>query len=281
MKGAQKRMKKIRKSMYYILLFSIVLGACGNQDKADADLLNQINEQVERLHNEEMTDLAEDVSVENFAEVEESIEAVNDADLNEANAKTFKQIEESYHHAVEMFELEEEIQDLFVENVVVAEVQLEDLTQLSTRLAEIDPAKWTGYVPRQEEKLVEAEEQLVKRKDAHELVDQLYANRNQVNREVTREEERIAREAVALVKNNTVREELENRLEKVDQTLTHVEAEYEQAKQGVGFFEGMYLSYDNFILYIDEKQHLLAENEASDNLVYYEVTDIINNTGKG
>lgn len=273
-------MKKIKKYTYYLVLFSIVLGACGRQDKADAEQLNQINEQVESLYNEEMNDLAEANLIKKFEEVEESMQAINEVDLNEENEKTLKQIEGLYDNAVDMYELEEDIQELFAAEIVVAEVEFEDLAHLSARLSEIDQVKWTNYVSRQAEKLVEAEKQLENIAVATKLVDQFYLDEDRVNHEANREEESTAKEAVAQVKNEAIREDLEKRLEKVSQTLTKVEEEYKKATEGVGFFKGMYLSEDNFILYIDEKQYFIAQNEASDNFFYYEVTEIIKNTGK-
>lgn len=278
MEKREKR-EKIKKLTYSIIFFAIMLSACGRQDQADAKQLEQINEQVENLHNKEMTDLAESVSVEVFKEIEESLQAVDEAALNEANRQTFEQIEGLYQNALEMYILEEDINELFVGDSIEAKVQQADITLLSTRLAEINQEKWTRYIPRQKEKLVEAEEQLKKIKVATDLVEQFYLDEGRVTREVKRDEENITKEAIDQVKNQKIREELKKLLEKVDQTLTKAEEEQRQAIDGVGLFEGMYLSSDNFILYIDEKQHFVAENEANDNVVYYEVTEIINNNG--
>lgn len=273
-------MKRIKKFSFYIIILSIFLTACGQQDKQDAERLSQLNGEVENLFNDEMNDLAEDLSAEKFEEVKKSIEEENEEELNEENTQYFIEIKNSYLNALDMQTLETDIEQLFTEKQLNEEFGEKEIELLSQRLSEINAEKWTNYVTRQEEKLAEAEGQITKIQDAETLVNDLYLDGDRVNRDASREDEKAAQEAVAEVKNDNLRLELEERLEKVNQTLTKAEEEYKKATTGLGYFEGMYLSYDNYILYLDEDDFYIAYNDASDHMAVYELTDILTNTGK-
>lgn len=274
-------MKNVKKLGYLIILLSFVLVGCGQRDKKDAERLGLLHDKVESLFNDEMTDLAANNSAIEFEETALDIEREKDHTLNEENESFFLETEELYQEAVEMDKLEKEIDGLYSGEAVKEGVDDQEIENLSLRLVDIDSSKWTDYVPRQEERLAEANDQLEKVKLAADLVADLYADYSVVKSNLTREEEKQARKAVEEVKNEKIRENLEKRLEKVDQKLIKLEEEKEKkAAEGMGFFEGMFLSSDNFILYLDENLLLVAQNDASDHMAYYEITDILSNTGK-
>lgn len=273
-------MKSVRKYSYVILLLLFVLAGCGRKDEKDAERLSQLNSQVESLYNEEMDDLADYTSAKEFEEAKASVSAETESELSEENEAYFKEIEALYQNAIVMNELEADINDLFNEEIVKEETEMQSIDALSESLDAIDSETWSSYVPRQREQLVEAKEQLEQIQLAEELVTDLYRADDEVNPEATREEEEAAKEAVGKVKNQEVKARLEERLKTVDERFTEWEEEAKKANEGVGYFEGMYLSDENIILYLDEELYFLAENVASDNLVHYEVTEILENTGE-
>lgn len=274
-------MKKIKRFGYLIILLSLVLVGCGRKDEKDAKRLDLLNDKVESLFNEEINDLAANNTAIEFEETAADIESEKEYTLNEENESFFLEIEELYQDGVSMYELENEINSLYSGEAIKEGVNDKEIEALSLGLADIDSTKWTGYVPRQEERLAEANDQLEEVKLAAELVADLYSDYSVVKSELTREEEKNARKAVEKVKNENIRANLEKRLEKVDEKLKKLEEEEEKkATEGIGFFEGMFLSSDDFILYLDDSLLLVAQNDASDHMAYYEVTDILSNTGK-
>lgn len=277
-----RRIKTIKKITYTILVLSLILVACGGKDQEAAERLSQLNVEVESLYNEEMNDLREELSTEDFDKVEASIEveAKDKEEFNKENTETLEKIESLYQNAVVMHELDNEIQELFNEEILHEKVEMEEIDDLSTRLSEIDGEQWTVYVNRQEEMLNEARAQLVTIQDAEELVNKLSFEDGKVSAEATREGEKAAQDAVSQIKNESIRALYEKRLEDVDEVLTALEVERKKATEGVGHFGGMYLSSDNILLYIDNKKTIFAENIVSDNSAYYEIRKVINNTGK-
>lgn len=273
-------MKRVKKLTYYILLFSLILGACSRKDQEDAERLKEVHVQTESLYNDELNDLVEDISAKNLVRVEVAIESEKKEEFNEENELTLEEIEELYQIALNLYELEEDIHELFIDDIVTQEIGTKEIDQLSTRLSKVNSEKWTKYVSKHEEKLSDGRKQIESIQRAEESLDNLYLEDGQVNSEVSPEEERVAQEVVAQVKNKKIREELENRLEKVNLTLTKLEEEHKKATEGLGYFEGMYLSSDNFLLYIDKENFYIAQNVASDNARFYEVTEIIKNTGQ-
>lgn len=209
--------RNIKRISLYIVLFSLILGACGRQGKEDTARLMGINQQIQELYSEETEDLTEDISKENFDEIKVKIELEKERQLNKENQKTFEKIVNSYENIVFMYELEEDLQALLINKNSLEEQHVEVIEDLSMRLTEVDSKKWANYVTRQEGKL--------------------------------------------------------------DEVLAQLEVNRKKATKDVGYFEGMYLSDDNFILYIDNKKTIFTENTLSDGSAYYELQKVINNTG--
>lgn len=263
---------------FYLIVFSIVLGACGRKNQEDAERLEQISEVVESLYNEEKNDLAADISETKLAEVEKSIEVEKENERNEENENTFQMIESSYQNAAMMFELEQDIANLFTDETIVQEkITQADVENLIERLEEIDRIKWTPYVNRQEEGLVNATEQLDQIQVAKEMVNELYVN-EEVKTDVNQEELRIAQERVAKIKNSTIRADLDKRLEKVEQILIERTAAAKAAKSIGGFVGYYHNEEDNFFIMITEDTYEGFRPE-TDAVFYYEIFEIIHNSG--
>lgn len=274
-------MNKFRKISYFLLLFSIVLMACGRQDKKDSERLEEMNAAVKSLYNVERNDLAEGLTVEHFEEVEAEILAENREDLSEENTERFNEIESLFENAGKMYELEESIHQLFVEDgreIIKEKVKGEEVERLFTSLAEIDSDQWVKYYEKQEAKLIVAEEQVEQIQLARDLVAYLYLEDNQVNPEASREEEKQAKEAVAQIKNETVQSKLDQKLEQIAVYLTEKE-EAERAAKSIGDFAGYYHdATDNFLIHITEDR---CEGFVphSDVFFDYEIVEIIHNSG--
>lgn len=286
-------MKKMQQLTYITILFTLVLVGCGRKDEADAERLVQVHEQVEALYNEEMNDLADDLSTGELEEVEDTIQVEKEEELSENNEETLNQIEGLFNHAVNLYELEEEIHALFKDGILIEKVRSEEIDELSQRLNEINQEKWTSYVDRQEEKLIKAEEQFATIKQAKESIASLYEKEGQVRSEVTRADENTAQEAVAQVQNENIQIELQEQLKKVEATLTEREVaeqaareaeeaarkEAEKATKSIGDFAGYYHEEEyNYLITISENNYK-GYIPHSGSFFDYEIVEIIQNTG--
>lgn len=270
-------MKKIKKSTYFVLLFAFVLGACGRKDQADAERLSELNAQVESLYNDEMNDLAEDLSTEDFEAVEEGIDAEAEEEFSEENEESYAEIVEDFQQALTLYELERAIQELFIDELVREELDSKELDELSSRLSVIDEEEWTNYLSRQNEALSEAEAQFEQLELAKELVADLYGEDDQVSEEATREDEERAQVAVVEVKHETVRMNLDERLAKVDQVLTEREAE--KRAKSIGDFAGYYHdpAYGDLITITENSYEGFVPNSGF--FYDYDIVEIIHNSG--
>lgn len=285
-------MKKIKKLTYIFLFSSLVISGCGRKNKEAAARLDKLDENVATLYNDEKNDLHTDISEEKITEISLKLDEEKEQkeELNDENTEKLDDIEASFNQAEKMYEFDHEVQKLFeADDILKEEATLEQIEAAERRLADFDIAKLNKFVDRHEKLFLTARSQLKIRAQAERLVENLFENEETVRTNATRVQEKEAHEAVEKIKNETLQEKYKKRLEKVNATITKAEKAEEERKRkeaeekaakSIGDFEGMYLSEDNFIYYLDEKVYLIAENIESDNLVIYQIQEIRNNTGQ-
>lgn len=285
-------MKKIKKTAYVLMFTSLILLGCGRKNKEATARLDKLDENIATLYNEEKNDLHKDISEEKIAEISSQLdeEMEQKENLNDENQEKLDASEESFTQAEKMYEFDREVKTLFeADDILNEEATLEQIEAAERRLADFDIAKLTAFFDRHEKLFLAARSQLKVRNQADRLVERLFENEETVREDATRVQEKEAHEAVEEIKNEALQEKYKKRLEKVNTAITKREKEEEERKRkeeeekrarSIGDFEGMYLSDDNFIYYLDEKVYLITENIESDNLVIYEIQEIRDNTGQ-
>lgn len=292
-------MKQTKLIFIPLLLVILLITACGKQDEADAERLNEIEQEVLTLFNEEETDLAKGLTEEKLIEVQEAIKEEKDTDFNEENAEKMLSIQEKYELVVNMFDLDGEIQQLFDDEVLQETVKKRDIIAAEDKLASFEEASVDLFVERQSELLSEASEQFDIIEEARSLLDELFTD-DKINDGVTREAEASAKDLVARVKNQAIKESLETRLAKVDAYLEDREEaarqkELEEKKQreveekrkeeerkkaaaNIGNFAGYYLAEDGLLCEVTASR-FDCFMPFSDVIMYSKIDKIIENTG--
>lgn len=292
-------MKKIKKTVYVLMFTSLILLGCGRKNKEATARLDKLDENIATLYNEEKTDLHKDISEEKIAEILSQLdkEMEQKEKLNDENQEKLDTSEESFTQVEKMYDFDREVKKLFeADDILKEEATLEQIEAAERRLADFDIAKLPAFFDRHEKLFLAARSQLKVRSQADRLVERLFENEETVREDATRAQEKEAHEAVEEIKNEALQEKYKNRLEKVNTSITKREKEEEERKRkeeeehkrkeeekrarSIGDFEGMYLSADNFIYYLNEKTYMIVQNAASDNMVIYEIQEIRDNTGQ-
>ena len=298
-------MRKIKKVFILSFLSFLVLSGCGKKHEEDAERLDEIDSKIELLFNEDRSDLADNISEEKLDDVNDLINEEEETEFNEENSEKMKSILSYYTLASSMYELDQQISDLFKDEILKENASKEDIDEVKEELKTFDENEQGTFVKRQSDLIEQADEQLEAIEEAESLVGDLFTEDDEVKEDISREDEDKAQDAVAEVKKQEVKEKLSSKLEKVDKELTKreeearkkkeeeeqkqkeeeerkrkEEEEKQKAAKSIGDFKGNYITDDDFIIYITETEWLSFPNAPTDFFSDREITEIINNTGR-
>lgn len=213
----------------FLLLF-ILLSACTNEDEETAERIDNIQDKVSALYKEDQKDIT-DFSDEDRKEIETLIEneTADKADLNEENTAYLKEVQEDYEQATALQTLENEVTDLFDDDVLKKKYTKEDITELKNDLEKYKKQQ-TKFYDDKKSQLDDAEEQEEKSDKANQAVADLFED-EEVKEGVNRESEEEANELADKVKNQDVKDSLKDSLAQVDKHLTDQEKKKEEEEQ--------------------------------------------------
>lgn len=206
----------------------LVVTSCGKKDEEDAARLSDIKAHLEVLFNDEEDDLSNRVNREELDNIAQMMEAEKETDFNEENERTMESLQSTYTLVVSMFELDEQVNELFAEGVIKESVSTDQVTSLLVELETFGQENIKTFIERQTTLLKEAITQLEIIEKAEDLVEQLFTKEGKVKKQATREEEKNAKQAVTEIQNKNIQETLFNKLEEVDHSITKAEEEAER-----------------------------------------------------
>lgn len=294
--------------LLFILTGLFFLAACASKkDEEDALRLGEIEGMIQAVFNEDQSDLAAGLSLEELAEIGEALKQEDETELSEENAEFLEQLKAEFQLTNSMFELDLAFRDLLDDGVLAADMTREDLDLLAEMLSAYE-SKAEGFFNRLSPLLEEALDQFKLIEEARALVDELFENDGPASG-VSREEEAEAREAVQRLVNEEIRTELLEALAEVDKFLAGQEeaerkAEEERRKKeekerkrkeeeerrkqeeeerrakSIGDFAGYYIS-DEIYPYICEvtEERFDCFVPESDILAFSTIKEIVHNTG--
>lgn len=217
-------MRKILVVFSVFLVMFVVVTGCTNKNKEAAERIDTIQSEVADLYNKDASDLA-DFSDEDTEEIESLIDQEDEdkADLNEENTDDLQEVQGEFNQAKDLHTLENKIDDVFDEDIVKKKYTKDDITALKNDIKTYKSSQ-TAFYKEQENKLTDAEEQVKERDQAKAAVDDLFAD-DKVKEDVSREDEEKADELTDKVKNEEIKDSLEDSLAEVDNYLTDKEEE--------------------------------------------------------
>lgn len=217
-------MRKILVVFSVFLVMFVVVTGCTNKNKEAAERIDTIQSEVADLYNKDASDLA-DFSDEDTEEIESLIDQEDEdkADLNEENTDDLQEVQGEFNQAKDLHTLENKIDDVFDEDIVKKKYTKDDITALKNDIKTYKSSQ-TAFYKEQENKLTDAEEQVKERDQAKAAVDDLFVD-DKVKEDVSREDEEKADELTDKVKNEEIKDSLEDSLAEVDNYLTDKEEE--------------------------------------------------------
>lgn len=212
----------------FCLLLAAIFAGCGSekddseeQAKEDAERIASIKEKAETLYNEDKTDLAEGLTMEQINEVVELIMAEIDKAFSPENESELLLTYDMTDRAKSMFELDNEIHSLFVKDDILAkDVTLDTIEDLKETL-EIYRALNEYY-----ERLTEKIEVAFAQSEHIELVMSYFESfiqDGEIITDVTEQDVKEAEELLKEIKNNEIRKELTKHLNRLVAAVETIE----------------------------------------------------------
>lgn len=209
------------KSYYGVLITLIIVGIASfsfYQRKQEERLLefegyeiSSIEDRVDALYNKEKTDIVEDISEDEFDDLDQIFLKLEEKDLHKENERRIRDMGLGFLMAREMNRMQENIRSLFDNKVVVSSAKVKDIERLEK---EIEPFNsYSVYYERNKNLLDEGKEQLVQIKEAKDLVKSLLDDEGNLLPGVTQDDLNEALELIEDIKNTDVRAALTDALD--------------------------------------------------------------------
>ena len=180
-----------------------------------------VEARVNKLYNEDKTDISENIADDEFDEINELLQDLNSKDFHPKNVERLFAVEKEYQTAMEMNALEVNIKDLFVEKEIIEEnISVNAIEDYETQLQSFQEKM--AYYDRNSQALESAKQQARDMEEAIVFVANLFED-DLVRMDITRENEEEAHELVEKIKNKEVRKRLLAQLETVNLALNEAE----------------------------------------------------------
>lgn len=180
-----------------------------------------VEARVNKLYNEDKTDISENIADDEFDEINELLQDLNSKDFHPKNVERLVAVEKEYQTAMEMNALEVNIKDLFVEKEIIEEnISVNAIEDYETQLQSFQEKM--AYYDRNSQALESAKQQARDMEEAIVFVANLFED-DLVRMDITRENEEEAHELVEKIKNKEVRKRLLAQLETVNLALNEAE----------------------------------------------------------
>lgn len=193
------------------------------------DQVEQISAEVDALYSDEThAMLADTATMEQVVAIEEDVDALNSNENHtEESAKALEETTTELNNAKLMVDLRDSANALFKEGILIQGSDIAAVEAKATELNEIKPDFVASIMPT----INEAKNQQTLINNATKLVNSLFTaeDRKVIREDVTREEYQAAADAVALIKDPAIKEQLQASLKVVNDDLTKKEAEAEAA----------------------------------------------------
>ena len=205
-----------RRSYYILLIGLIIIGIVTinfYQRKQEERMLafegyeiSTIADRVNALYNEEKTDIADDLTDEEFEDLEIILEDLSTKDLTNSSEKDIQSMHVEFLEARDMYTIQNDIENLFEQKIIIRTVNLDKVSKLENKLEAYTTR--TVYYDRNKKLVEEANEQLTIIKEARNFVENLHDDEGNLRADLTQEELDEARELTSLIKNNEIKSEL-------------------------------------------------------------------------
>lgn len=205
-----------RRSYYILLIGLIIIGIVTinfYQRKQEERMLafegyeiSTIADRVNALYNEEKTDIADDLTDEEFEDLEIILEDLSTKDLTNSSEKDIQSMHVEFLEARDMYTIQNDIENLFEQKIIIRTVNLDKVSKLENKLEAYTTR--TVYYDRNKKLVEEANEQLTIIKEARNFVENLHDDEGNLRADLTQEELDEAQELINLIKNNEIKAEL-------------------------------------------------------------------------
>ena len=205
-----------RRSYYILLIGLIIIGIVTinfYQRKQEERTLafegyeiSTIADRVNALYNEEKTDIADDLTDEEFEDLEIILEDLSTKDLTNSSEKDIQSMHVEFLEARDMYTIQNDIENLFEQKIIIRTVNLDKVSKLENKLEAYTTR--TVYYDRNKKLVEEANEQLTIIKEARNFVENLHDDEGNLRADLTQEELDEAQELINLIKNNEIKAEL-------------------------------------------------------------------------
>lgn len=184
--------------------------------------ITSIESRVAALFNNEKTDIQKNISVE-LVNLEQTFLELNEKDLSNRTKSEIKDIEDEFLDAKEMYELQGDISDIFVEkDILRKDVTADDIKELQSSLEIFEDR--TVYYNRNNDLLTDARVQIETIEEATELVEQLLIE-GSPKEDIDEEKLKKLEELVNQIKDEAIKDRLLERIENVRLVLKEAEEE--------------------------------------------------------
>lgn len=168
--------------------------------------ISTIADRVNALYNEEKTDIADDLTDEEFEDLEIILEDLSTKDLTNSSEKDIQSMHVEFLEARDMYTIQNDIENLFEQKIIIRTVNLDKVSKLENKLEAYTTR--TVYYDRNKKLVEEANEQLTIIKEARNFVENLHDDEGNLRADLTQEELDEAQELINLIKNNEIKAEL-------------------------------------------------------------------------
>lgn len=182
--------------------------------------ITSIESRVDDLYNDDKTDIQENIAPE-LANLEPIFLELNEKNLSQRSKRRVQDLETAFLNAKEMYELQEDILDLFrEEDIVRKNASTDDIEELQALLVPFEDR--TVYYSRNYDLLTDARVQIETIEKATELVEQLMEE-GQLNEDIDEAELEELEELVKQIKDESIQERLLQQIESTRLALDAME----------------------------------------------------------
>lgn len=168
--------------------------------------ISTIADRVNALYNEEKTDIADDLTDEEFEDLEIILEDLSTKDLTNSSEKDIQSMHVEFLEARDMYTIQNDIENLFEQKIIIRTVNLDKVSKLENKLEAYTTR--TVYYDRNKKLVEEANEQLTIIKEARNFVENLHDDEGNFLEGVTQEDIAKALEIIENIKNKEIRNDL-------------------------------------------------------------------------
>ena len=207
----------VKRRSYYILIVGLlivgILTVNFYQRKQEERMLafegyeiSTIADRVNALYNEEKTDIADDLTDEEFEDLEIILEDLSTKDLTNSSEKDIQSMHVEFLEARDMYTIQNDIENLFEQKIIIRTVNLDKVSKLENKLEAYTTR--TIYYDRNKKLVEEANEQITAIKEARDFVESLHDDEGNFLEGVTQEDIAKALEIIENIKNKEIRNDL-------------------------------------------------------------------------